>query len=57
MALGSGTTARPSPRDKYESGGDVEKGERDPAGLTPPSTAATRVEMISEEEERGRSRV
>ncbi|CAO1600386.1 hypothetical protein XANCAGTX0491_004076 [Xanthoria calcicola] len=57
MALGSGSTAQPSPRDKYESGGDVEKGERNTARLTPQSTAATRVEKISEEEERGRRRV
>ncbi|KAI4106720.1 MAG: hypothetical protein LQ339_002911 [Xanthoria mediterranea] len=58
LALGSGSTAQPSPRDKYESsGGDVEKGERNTSRLTPPSSAATRVEKISEEEERGRSRV
>ncbi|KAL8851055.1 MAG: hypothetical protein Q9221_004045 [Calogaya cf. arnoldii] len=59
VAMGSGvsgTTVRPSPRDKYENVGDIEKGERDTAGLTPPSTAVTRVEKISEEEERGRSR-
>lgn len=57
MALGSGSTAQPSPRDKYESIGDVEKGERNTSRVTLPSSAATRVEKISEEEERGRSRV
>ncbi|KAL9024269.1 MAG: hypothetical protein Q9180_007952 [Flavoplaca navasiana] len=56
-ALGSGTTARPSPKDKYEVYGDVdrdvEKGDGRTHEVAMSDAGATSAEKVVEEDERG----